>query len=305
MVEALWSLADLDQLPTFDLHHRRTTIEMLVVQGFAFTENVRWWGERYAARAPFLGQQGQQAIAAQYNELARQWSGLTGGGGGGGGSGGSGGGGGGGGGGGVVSAPTICTRFTQELSLLMRELRSSTVHFVRCLKPNETLTPNAPDHAMLLDQLLFSGMLEACKVMRATFPGRIPFDEVYRRFQGKLPVSIMRMAPSEFIRAVVVAIDIPQGARTGRSVPCRPTYTLVLRRAGGVEGGRKGPLCTTQEAWWPARSAPLRETLAATHSQPLRTAGPCPRGLRDWHVAPLLPHGRGGLPARVAACRPR
>ena len=155
----------------------------------------------------------------------------------GGGSGGSGGGGGGGGGGGVVSAPTICTRFTQELSLLMRELRSSTVHFVRCLKPNETLTPNAPDHAMLLDQLLFSGMLEACKVMRATFPGRIPFDEVYRRFQGKLPVSIMRMAPSEFIRAVVVAIDIPQGARTGRSVPCRPTYTLVLRRAGGVEGG--------------------------------------------------------------------
>ena len=64
----------------------------------------------------------------------------------------------------VVSAPTICTRFSQDLDLLMKELKLSTVHFVRCVKPNNELTPNAPDSGVLLDQLLFSGMLEAVQV---------------------------------------------------------------------------------------------------------------------------------------------
>ena len=108
-----------------------------------------------------------------------------------------------------VSAPTICTRFARELESLMRQLQLSTVHFVRCLKPNETLQPHAPDAPMLLDQLLFSGMLEAVQLMRAMFPGRIPFIELHRRFQGKLPMSVMRLSPGDFVRAVVGAINIP------------------------------------------------------------------------------------------------
>ena len=64
----------------------------------------------------------------------------------------------------VISAPTICTRFSDDLDSLMKELKLSTVHFVRCLKPNNELRPNAPDSSVLLDQLLFSGMLEAVQV---------------------------------------------------------------------------------------------------------------------------------------------
>ena len=120
-----------------------------------------------------------------------------------------GGGGGGGGGGNIVAAPTICTRFSRELEALMAELGRSRVHFVRCLKPNDKLIPAQPDPVLLLDQLLFSGMLEAVELMRAMFPGRIGFVEIHRRFQGKLPDSVMRMSPGDFVRAVVAALQIP------------------------------------------------------------------------------------------------
>ena len=55
-------------------------------------------------------------------------------------------------------------------------------------------------------------MLEAVQLMRAMFPGRLPYVEIHRRFVGKLPASVMRMSPGDFIRAVVAALDIPEGA---------------------------------------------------------------------------------------------
>ncbi|KAL1524388.1 hypothetical protein AB1Y20_019283 [Prymnesium parvum] len=57
-------------LPSFDLYHRRTALELLVSRGFAFTENIRWWGAlraRTEARAD---------LAAQYATLAATWSGM-------------------------------------------------------------------------------------------------------------------------------------------------------------------------------------------------------------------------------------
>ena len=53
-------------------------------------------------------------------------------------------------------------------------------------------------------------MLEAVELMRGGFPGRIPFVEIHRRFQGKLPESVMRMSPGDFVRSVVAALNIPE-----------------------------------------------------------------------------------------------
>lgn len=106
-------------------------------------------------------------------------------------------------------AATICARFARELDALMAELDRSSVHFVRCLKPNDRLVADRPDATLLLDQLLFSGMLEAVELMRGGFPGRIPFVEIHRRFHGKLPASVMRMSPGDFVRAVISAVDLP------------------------------------------------------------------------------------------------
>jgi len=61
-------LPRLETLPAFDIHHTRRPREVLVAQGFAFTENVRWWGARKEAT--------QLGDAAQYAQLATVWSGV-------------------------------------------------------------------------------------------------------------------------------------------------------------------------------------------------------------------------------------
>ena len=74
---------------------------------------------------------------------------------------------------GTVKTPTICQVFTRDLEGLMRELNASHVHFVRCIKPNDALTPGAPDAGLVLDQLRFSGMLEAVALISSGYPGRL------------------------------------------------------------------------------------------------------------------------------------
>ena len=63
----------------------------------------------------------------------------------------------------------------------------------------------------MLDQLRFSGMLEAVALISSGYPGRIPFVEIHERFQGKLPKEIMRMSPGDFVRAIIDAVKIPPG----------------------------------------------------------------------------------------------
>ena len=101
------------------------------------------------------------------------------------------------------------------------------MHFVRCLKPNPELTPGLPDPSMLLEQLVFSGMLEAVQMMRTMFPGRIQFAEVHKSFQGVLPDKMMKLCPSEFVRVLVSALEVPAGNyQIGRS--------LLFFRTGGA-----------------------------------------------------------------------
>ena len=106
---------------------------------------------------------------------------------------------------------TLCQVFALDLDGLMGELTASHVHFVRCIKPNDALAPGAPDAGLVLDQLRFSGMLEAVALISSGYPGRIPFVEIHERFQGKLPDDIMRMSPGDFVRAIIDAVGIAPG----------------------------------------------------------------------------------------------
>ena len=81
---------------------------------------------------------------------------------------------------GTVKKPTICQVFALDLDGLMGEFAASQVHFVRCIKPNDALAPGAPDAGLVLDQLRFSGMLEAVSLISSGYPGRIPFVEKER-----------------------------------------------------------------------------------------------------------------------------
>ena len=148
---------------------------------------------------------------------------------------------------GTVKTATIAEVFALDLDELMRELNASHVHFVRCIKPNDALAPGAPDAGLVLDQLRFSGMLEAVALISSGYPGRIPFVEIHERFQGKLPDDIMRMSPGDFVRAIIDAVGIAPGEyQIGKSRLFFRTggadFLKDLQYAGGDEV--RAALCT-------------------------------------------------------------
>ena len=171
---------------------------------------------------------------------------------------------------GTVKTPTIAQVFTLDLDGLMKELTASHVHFVRCIKPNDALAPGAPDAGLVLDQLRFSGMLEAVALISSGYPGRIPFVEIHERFQGKLPDEIMRMSPGDFVRAIIDAVGIAPGEyQIGKSRLFFRTggadFLKELQHADADEV--RAALCTTSA---PPSAPPLRRLhLCATSAPPL------------------------------------
>ena len=120
----------------------------------------------------------------------------------------------------VVSAPTICTRFSQDLDLLMRELKLSTVHFVRCVKPNNALTPNAPVASVLLDQLLFSGMLEAVQVRDAPMSMSMSMPMLpYCHATMSMSMSICKLHAVRWLWAT----GLPRAIQPLAPLVCKPT----------------------------------------------------------------------------------
>jgi hypothetical protein len=57
----------------------------------------------------------------------------------------------------------------------------------RCVKPNAEKEPFKFQGKIVMEQLLFSGAMEAVKIRRAGFPMRLPFDEFSQKFMCILP----------------------------------------------------------------------------------------------------------------------
>jgi myosin heavy subunit len=74
---------------------------------------------------------------------------------------------------------TILSKFSKEIDDLMQELNSSTVHFIRCIKPNESKTPNSPNEKYILTQIRYLGVFQTIMIRRNTFP----FRKLYRDFR--------------------------------------------------------------------------------------------------------------------------
>uniref|UniRef100_A0A8C0JUK8 Myosin heavy chain 4 n=1 Tax=Canis lupus dingo TaxID=286419 RepID=A0A8C0JUK8_CANLU len=71
----------------------------------------------------------------------------------------------------------------ENLNKLMTNLRSTHPHFVRCLIPNETKTPGAMEHELVLHQLRCNGVLEGIRICRKGFPSRILYADFKQRYK--------------------------------------------------------------------------------------------------------------------------
>ena len=80
---------------------------------------------------------------------------------------------------------TIIQGFTAQLGDLTRVLEESNPHFVRCIKPNETKSSEIFNEDLVLQQLRYSGVLEAIMIRKKGYPVRRMHKE-FRWLYGPL-----------------------------------------------------------------------------------------------------------------------
>eukprot|EP00966_Prymnesium_polylepis_P216939 5021147-Prymnesium_polylepis.1 len=76
--------------------------------------------------------------------------------------------------------------YRARLGALLSTLRASDgrVHsmFVKCIKPNGAMVPDAPDAAYMLPQLHTQGILHAVSIAQRGFPHRFELTQVHAKF---------------------------------------------------------------------------------------------------------------------------
>uniref|UniRef100_A0A8U7NVR6 Uncharacterized protein n=1 Tax=Corvus moneduloides TaxID=1196302 RepID=A0A8U7NVR6_CORMO len=90
------------------------------------------------------------------------------------------------------SFQTVSALFRENLNKLMTNLRSTHPHFVRCIIPNETKTPGAMEHELVLHQLRCNGVLEGIRICRKGFPSRVLYADFKQRDSSSIARRLLR-----------------------------------------------------------------------------------------------------------------
>ncbi len=86
-----------------------------------------------------------------------------------------------------IVAPTVWTKYKNQLSTLMSKLAKTQSRYVRCIKPNEQKKPVLLEHQTTVEQLRCAGVIAAITIARSAFPNRVNQDIVLHRFRGLWP----------------------------------------------------------------------------------------------------------------------
>ncbi|KAJ3105937.1 Myosin type-2 heavy chain 1 [Phlyctochytrium planicorne] len=89
--------------------------------------------------------------------------------------------------GGNAKKPTLGSIFKASLVKLMATLRTTEVHYIRCIKPNQTKQAFAFEPQMVLAQLRACGVLETIRISCAGYPSRWTFQEFADRYYLLIP----------------------------------------------------------------------------------------------------------------------
>lgn len=87
-------------------------------------------------------------------------------------------------------AKTVSVGFRTSLKELMDKLNNAEPHFIRCVKPNAEKVPGAFTSKMVMNQLLFSGVMEAVRIRQQGYASRVPFREFCGRYKVVLPKAV-------------------------------------------------------------------------------------------------------------------
>jgi len=85
--------------------------------------------------------------------------------------------------GGGKKKKTVSRTFGDSLFALMAKLRATEHHYIRCLKPNQTLKAGDWDNEFMFRQLSYSGTLEVTEIRKAGLNVRRPLAHFYRYYK--------------------------------------------------------------------------------------------------------------------------
>ena len=81
---------------------------------------------------------------------------------------------------------TVGKSFKTSLQALMNTLESTTPHYVRCVKPNDTKSAFTIYNLRAIQQLRACGVLETIKISSAGYPSRWSYDEFFKRYRAMI-----------------------------------------------------------------------------------------------------------------------
>jgi hypothetical protein len=82
----------------------------------------------------------------------------------------------------IKKKSTLLISFTKQLQQLMDSIRTTRSHFIRCIKPNSSMSSCEYNHRLVMSQLRCGGVLGAIQVFRAGFPNRFQFSVFVERY---------------------------------------------------------------------------------------------------------------------------
>lgn len=77
---------------------------------------------------------------------------------------------------------TISKQFQLQLNELQKIISNTKPHFIRCIKPNDENISNCFDRNRVLEQLKYSGILEAIRVAKSGYPVNISYESIEDRY---------------------------------------------------------------------------------------------------------------------------
>lgn len=127
---------------------------------------------------------------------------------------------------------TLSGIFTSSLFQLMRTINSTNVHYIRCIKPNETKAAWEFDSVMVLNQLRACGILETIKISAAGYPARQTYEEFARRYYMLCHSSKWTSEVAEICRIILRTKLADTGKRPSELSKYQLGATKIFLRAG-------------------------------------------------------------------------
>jgi myosin V len=83
-----------------------------------------------------------------------------------------------------IVGETVWTKFRNQLTSLMTNLKLTKTRYIRCIKPNTMKQPYLMEHLSTVEQLRCAGVVAAVTISRSAFPNRLEHDIVLDRFKA-------------------------------------------------------------------------------------------------------------------------